>query len=224
MYLRFLFLRAKMKLNELKSNIIDQIPRTYNPYVHALVHSTIAVIFVIVSILLIKNLSSISLISIPITLFLLFGFEWLIHKHVLHRKRFGVGELYKKHELMHHVIYTNEDMSMGSKRELYLILTPPYAAVLILIILFPLVLFLTLLFSFNVALLMLITALCFFLSYEWLHFCYHLPENHWLGRNWLITKLKKLHTNHHNPLNMKKWNFNVTFPVFDLILKTYKKK
>lgn len=212
-----------MNLEQLRKQIISEIPITYNPYVHALIPSTIGIFFIVTALMSLSNVTSLSLLTIPITIFLLFGFEWAVHKYVLHKKQFGLKELYEKHELMHHIIYTNTDMSMKDKKELYLILMPSYAIVLIFILLLPLIFLLTSLLSANVALLTLATALAFFLTYEWLHFCYHLPADTWLARRKTIQSLRRLHTVHHNPIHMKKWNFNVTFPIFDRILRTYRK-
>lgn len=212
-----------MNLEQLKKSIVSKIPLTYNPYVHALIPSIIGISLILASLISIQDLSWSQIVTIPIVIFLLFGFEWLVHKYILHRRLFGLGELYEKHELMHHVIYTHQDMSMKDKKELYLILMPPYAIVLIFVLLLPIIFILTSLLSFNVALLTLVTSLAFFLTYEWLHFCYHLPGHHWLARRRVIQYLRRLHTSHHNPLHMKQWNFNVTFPIFDRIMKTHRK-
>ena len=59
------------------------------------------------------------------------------------------------------------------------------------------------------------TSLLFFLMYEWLHLAYHIPADTWLGRNPLIAKLRARHQLHHDPRLMKRWNFNITVPLFD---------
>jgi sterol desaturase/sphingolipid hydroxylase (fatty acid hydroxylase superfamily) len=72
----------------------------------------------------------------------------------------------------------------------------------------------------NTALLVVITSMAFFLSYEWLHMAYHMPDDSFIGRIQLIRRLREQHRRHHDPRLMKRWNFNVTFPVFDAILGT----
>jgi sterol desaturase/sphingolipid hydroxylase (fatty acid hydroxylase superfamily) len=59
----------------------------------------------------------------------------------------------------------------------------------------------------------------FFLSYEWTHLAYHLPDGR-LGRLSLVRHLRELHRRHHDPRLMKRWNFNITVPVFDVIRGT----
>jgi len=67
---------------------------------------------------------------------------------------------------------------------------------------------------------MILTSMAFFLSYEWLHMAYHMPEDSRIGRMAIIRRLREQHRRHHEPRLMKRWNFNVTFPVFDVILGT----
>ena len=210
-----------MGFEEVRQKIVNRIPSWYNPYLHAFIPSFIGLAIIVFSIFLIKEISIVSLVSIPITLFLLFGFEWIAHKHILHTRRPLLGQIYELHELSHHIIYTDKQMAIQEKKELYYIMMPPYAIVLVFCLISPLIFGMAAIFSLNVACLILITAMFFFLSYEWLHFSYHQPANSWIGRNRIIKALRRLHRRHHNPKLMKHWNFNVTIPVFDWILGTY---
>jgi sterol desaturase/sphingolipid hydroxylase (fatty acid hydroxylase superfamily) len=72
----------------------------------------------------------------------------------------------------------------------------------------------------NAALLAVATSLFFFLLYEWLHLSYHLPPATFIGRNPLIALLRALHQRHHDPRLMRRWNFNVTVPLFDWLHRT----
>ena len=51
----------------------------------------------------------------------------------------------------------------------------------------------------NVARLMVVASMAFFLSYEWLHMAYHLPEESAIGRLRAIKRLRELHRRHHDP-------------------------
>ena len=62
---------------------------------------------------------------------LAFGVEWRAHRSVLHKRQPGLGIIYDRHELQHHVVFTYDDLAMRSKRELWLILMPAYAVVLV---------------------------------------------------------------------------------------------
>jgi Fatty acid hydroxylase len=100
---------------------------------------------------------------------------------------------------------------------LKLILMPPYAIVLLFLMVVPFAWVLATYASANSARLMVATSMFFFLTYEWLHMSYHLPKESFLGRNRVIRSLRELHRRHHDPRLMKRWNFNVTIPVFDWI-------
>ena len=78
------------------------------------------------------------------------------------------------------------------------------------------------LFAGNVGFLFAATAVAYFLNYEILHLAYHLPRDSWLGRRGLVSRLRALHTSHHDPRLMSNWNFNITYPVSDLLFRTFR--
>ena len=63
----------------------------------------------------------------------------------------------------------------------------------------------------NVAALFVATAMGYFLGYEWLHLAYHLGHG---------GPLRRHHAAHHDPAQMGRYNFNITFPVCDLLFGT----
>lgn len=203
-----------------RAGMVAQIPGWYNPSVHLAIPTILGLAVMIGAGLMIHNVRLVELAAVPITLFAAFGFEWRAHKSILHKRQPLLKTLYVRHELIHHVVFTYENMAMKSPRELWLILMPAYAIVLVFLMLIPLVLGLAWAFGPNVALLMLTTSMFFFLTYEWLHMAYHLPEGTWLGGRKTIARLRELHRRHHDPRLMKRWNFNVTVPVFDWIMGT----
>jgi hypothetical protein len=97
---------------------------------------------------------------------------------------------------------------------------PAYAIVLVFLLDTPFALAAGKLFSPNVGYLFLATSMFFFLSYEWLHLAYHLPKESAIGRAWLVSVLREHHRRHHDPRLMKRWNFNVTLPLFDWLHRT----
>ncbi|MBK8251518.1 MAG: hypothetical protein IPK82_02475 [Polyangiaceae bacterium] len=197
--------------------MLATIPTSYSPAVHFLVPGALGMAVLAAAIWFAHDVKPLEWLTIPITLFLGFGLEWRVHKSVLHKKMPLLGILYVRHELHHHVIYTYDDMTMRSSREWRLVLMPAYAIVLVFVGVVPLVAGLWFAITPNVALIHLATSMVFFLSYEWLHLAYHLPPQHPIGRLSLIRTLRELHRRHHDPRLMKRWNFNVTVPVFDWI-------
>ena len=72
----------------------------------------------------------------------------------------------------------------------------------------------------NVALLYVASAMAYFLTYEWLHFCHHLPETSPLARVGFLQALRRHHQAHHDPALMGRYNFNITFPICDALFGT----
>ena len=188
---------------------------SYSPRCHLLVPSVIGLCGMAAMVALLRDLRAVELLTVPLTLLGGFGLEWRVHKDLLHQRVWPFTLLYDRHERLHHVIFTDEDMGLRSPQELKLVLLPGFVIVAILGLLLPLGLLLGLLVPRNCALLFVATSLMFFLMYEWLHLAYHIPAATRLGRNPLIAKLRSLHQRHHDPGLMKRWNFNVTVPLFD---------
>ncbi len=203
---------------ERRAQIVARLPARYNPTLHLAIPALIGLCVLVVAIVRLQTntLRPIELLSIPITLFAAFGFEWRAHKSILHRRLPLLGLLYERHELYHHVIFTDRDMAVKSKREWWFVLMPAYAVVLIfLTMVLPIAFVIERYVTTNVAMFVTITSMVFLLSYEWLHLAYHLPLDHPIARNRIIAKLREHHRRHHEPRLMKRWNFNVTVPLFD---------
>jgi hypothetical protein len=198
-----------------RSEIVATIPRWYSPVLHLAVPTVVCLGLMIGALSRLQAPSLLDWLAVPLTLFFAFGFEWRVHKAVLHRRTWGLALLYERHELAHHVIYTHDDMTMRSRREWWLVLMPAYAVLLVALINAPLTLILGLLVGHDPACLYLAASMLFFLTYEWLHLAYHLPRESFVGRLSLVARLRELHRRHHDPRLMKRWNFNVTVPVFD---------
>ncbi len=160
--------------------------------------------------------------TIPIA-FLIANFgEYLGHRGPMHRPRRGLSLLYRRHTQQHHHFFTHEAMAADSPRDFKMVLFPP---VMLLFFLgglaAPIGLLLYWACSPNTGFLFAMVAIGYFLSYEWLHFSYHLRPDSWIGRLPLVAMLRRHHMRHHDLALMGKWNFNITFPIADRILGTY---
>jgi len=203
-----------------RSAIVALIPRWYSPRFHLVFPTLIGFGVMIAALTQIRELRPVELITLPLALLFMFGFEWWVHKNVLHRRLPLVGVLYERHELHHHVVYTYDDMAMRDRDERWLVLVPAYAVVLVALLNVPIAWACAALFAPNVGYLFLVTSMFFFLSYEWLHLSYHMPPDSFVGRMKVIALLREQHRRHHDPRLMKRWNFNVTVPLFDWIVGT----
>jgi hypothetical protein len=197
--------------------ILGNIPRWYSPTLHLAVPTAVGLAVMAGAVSRMHGLHPVELLTVPLTLLAAFGFEWRVHQLVLHRRTKGLGLLYDRHELQHHVVFTFDDMAMRERREWWLVLMPAYAVVLVALLSAPIAAGAGALFGANTGCLYLVASMFFFLSYEWLHLAYHLPRESLIGRNALIARLREHHRRHHDPRLMKRWNFNVTVPVFDWI-------
>lgn len=210
--------RGDENFERLRATLLHEaIPPRYRPLRHLILPSAFGLTGIVVSLLLLRELRLVELWTIPITYFLGLGFEWRVHKDLLHRRLPPFQVLYDRHERMHHVVFPEEDMGIRELREIGLVLMPKRAIVGAFFMLLPLALLTSLLAGRNPALLLVATGLLFFLVYEWMHLLYHLPATSWLGRRGWVTALRTLHQRHHSPARMKRWNFNVTLPVFDFL-------
>ena len=206
---------------ELRAQLVSKfVPPTYSPRNHLLIPSVIGLVGMVGMVTQLHSLRLLELLTIPLTLLAGFGLEWRAHKDLLHRRVPPFQLLYDRHERLHHVVFTHEDMGLRGRHELALVLLPPFAIVIVLGMLLPLALALGQLLPRNCVLLFVATSLGFFLLYEWLHLAYHLPIKTRIGRNRVVATLRSLHQRHHDPRLMRRWNFNVTVPVFDWLHRT----
>jgi len=81
-----------------------------------------------------------------------------------------------------------------------------------------------LLFGPNPGFLFVATAFGYFLTYEWLHFAYHLPDGHPLRALPGLARLRRHHQVHHDPHVMSHAHFNITFPLCDWAFGTRTRK
>jgi hypothetical protein len=162
---------------------------------------------------------------VPITFFYANFIEYVGHKGPMHHRKKWLDKVFTRHTLQHHRFFTQDHMECESLRDFQMILFPP-----ILLIFFflgfavPATLLVHWLWSSNAAWLLLATLIAYYLNYEWLHLSYHLPESHWISKLPVIRKLRELHLNHHNPKYMQKYNFNISYPIFDWVFGTLKKR
>ncbi|MGK3988392.1 sterol desaturase family protein [Sorangium sp. So ce136] len=203
-----------------RAEIAARIPRGYCPALHLAAPTALGVVVLAAAVRLLDAVEPVELLAVPVTLLLALAFEWWAHRSLLHRRAPLLGALCERHEREHHLAFTADDMALRSARELWLVLTPPGSALLVLALLLPIAAAAGLLLSRDAALLGLATAVGFFVSYEWLHLAYHLPPDSPVYRVPGLARLREHHRRHHDPRLMKRWNFNVTVPVFDLVRGT----
>jgi hypothetical protein len=147
--------------------------------------------------------------------------EYFGHKGPMHRPRTGLRLLFQRHTREHHHFFTHEAMQYESWRDVKMVLFPPVMLFFFLgVLATPVAWTVFKLATPNAGWLTVTTMMSYFLTYEWLHFAYHLREDTWVGRLPFVARLRRHHTAHHDLALMGRWNFNITFPICDWLFGT----
>jgi hypothetical protein len=163
------------------------------------------------------------LLIIPLTFLYTNLFEYFGHRFPMHHRYKPLKAVFKRHTLQHHHFFTNDVMNCDNLNDFKIILFPPVLLVFFsLFFVLPIFALIYHFFSLNAALLYVATTLAYYLNYEWLHLAYHLPETHFAYKIPGLKALRRLHHNHHNMKEMDKYNFNISYPVFDFVFRTLK--
>jgi Fatty acid hydroxylase superfamily len=151
---------------------------------------------------------------LPLFLILANFLEWFYHKNLMHHVMWGLKFITKEHIGEHHSMFVAGDMAIRQAKEMHAVLLAPVSlAIAYGILLIPAGL--AFLLYPPVAYAWVMTGAMYLILYESLHAVYHLPVDG--PFRWL----RKRHELHHDPEFMQKYNYNVTLPIWDLILGTY---
>lgn len=168
-----------------------------------------------------QHVTGLEWLTVPLTFLYANFVEYLGHRWPMHRPYPFVRLVFDGHTHIHHRFYTEEAFAYEKTDDFHALLLPPYLIVFFLgLFALPVGAFLYWLLSPNVGFLFVATALGYFLNYELLHFCYHAPENSWMFWLPFMRRLRKHHQTHHNPKLMTRYNFNITYPIFDWVFRT----
>jgi hypothetical protein len=202
----------------------EHIPSGYQGWRHLLFTFGIGGAAMAGAILQLDQVRPLEWLAIPLT-FLYTNFaEYWGHRGPMHHLKRGLRLVYERHTRQHHRFFTDQRMELDGLRDLRAVLFPP-----VLMIFFfaafalPVGFALAWAASPNVAWLYVATSLGYFLNYEFLHMAYHLPASHPVARWPLVGRLKGLHQAHHDPRLMAHYNFNITYPIFDVVFGTLRR-
>jgi hypothetical protein len=188
-----------------------------NYYVIFYVVTLISIIVYLLYLLDIHN--PIAFLSVLIYFLFCNFFEYLFHRFPMHRKMPGMSRVYH-HVTIHHNFYANELYYYETSRDYYAVIIPYYVWIHIIISTSILALIIYWSVGFNQAIIFLITVTSYYLMYELLHFSYHAPKDAWIKKIPFVKYLSNFHLIHHKTEIMSKYNFNITFPIFDKLLGT----
>jgi len=204
----------------LRAKLIGETPGWYVPWVHMLVPSLVGIGMMAIALSLLRDVTALQLLTVPIVYVLANANEWTVHRWALHRRNPLAPVLYDQHTPKHHMLYITDDMAIRDPREYRLVLIPAYGLFLIFLTAIWITALIWWLGYRNVACLYAATAIGYAVSYEWLHLSYHLPADHPVARSRVIRMLRRHHAIHHDPRLMQRWNLNVTVPLWDVVMRT----
>jgi hypothetical protein len=147
--------------------------------------------------------------------------EFLGHRGPMHHRFRWLGLMFHRHTHEHHRFFTDEWMTCLSQKDFKIVLFPPVMLLTYLgCVAFPIGFILYLLGAQNVCGFYVATVTFYFMSYEVLHFTYHLDERIWIARLPVIRFLRRHHRVHHRTELMTKYNFNINWPFADFMFGT----
>jgi hypothetical protein len=146
-------------------------------------------------------------------------FEWSLHRFAMHKPFFGWRYPFKAHALVHHQKF-RADESYHLQREEDL-RTIPMAwwngPAIVAVGLVPASFIAWLVGQWGIALGAGLAFAAYYGTYEYIHWCMHLPGNRRVERSGIYFRLNGHHLLHHRYMHK---NFNVVFPLADLCLGT----
>lgn len=201
------------------------IATSYSGWVHMITVLTVGLGVIIYAVLQLQSASLLEWLVFPLTMLVVNFAEYCAHRWLGHKKTQYGKLFYSRHTGDHHSFFLDHSMNYQAVRDWRVVLFPVY---LIFAFLFGLILptayVLSELFSMNAAYIYGAAGITGYLFYEVMHFSYHIPRGHWAEKMFLVipgwTALRHLHVLHHKREKMAEINFNITLPIFDVLLGT----
>ena len=207
-----------------RDELRPQLPRWYRGWPHFVFTNLLLGGITLALLLRVHAPRALDLLAIPAAFLASNLVEYIAHRYPLHRPLGPFRYIYKAHGIRHHRFFTGdtpEHMTTDRPFDFAVVLFGPQSQLAMLGgVGFPLTWLTGRLAGHDAAMLFGATATAYFLVYEWLHLLYHLPSSHPLTRLPGLARLQNHHRLHHEPRLMSKWNFNITFPIFDHVLGT----
>lgn len=199
----------------------NEIPARYSGRLHLAITFGGGGALLLASLLQLEDVSALEAITVPLAFLYANLAEYWGHRTAMHRPVPGLRLVYRRHAGQHHRFFTDRDMPIDDWRDLRAVLFPPLlAAFFFFAFALPAGWLIARFAGSDAAWLFVATGIGYFLNYEFLHLAYHAPPGSWLARLPGIAALARLHRAHHNPAHMARSNFNITYPIGDVVFGT----
>ena len=143
--------------------------------------------------------------------------EWVIHGTFMHRPLARFRHFYHGHAEVHHGIYRGDSTYVVGDRKPEEITLAWWAMPFPILFHAPILLAIAIWVSAPAAAAILCVLILYQATYEYIHYCMHVPRNRWFERSSAFKWLNAHHLQHHRKHNM---NLNIVLPIFDFLLGT----
>ena len=146
-------------------------------------------------------------------------FEWVLHRYVMHKPVWKFRYAFETHALVHHHIFKADHTYhlVHEKDKEKIPMEWWNGPVLIAMCVLPSLALAWILGSWFILVGGLAACCVYYGLYEYLHWCMHLPKCRRIEKPWIFRRLNGHHLLHHRYMHK---NFNVVFPLADLLLGT----
>jgi hypothetical protein len=121
---------------------------------------------------------------------------------------------------MHHQFFTEKNYTIDGIRDFRIVFFPPYTEVAALLLAVPGSLLLAAILGNNAGWLSMATVVSLYMTYEFFHFCCHVPDNAFVRHMPFVNTIRRHHVAHHDHAIMMDRNMNLTFPIADWLFGT----
>jgi hypothetical protein len=128
--------------------------------------------------------------------------------------------VYHRHTHQHHQYFTAQVMTYDSNREWRIVLFPPYALIVFMLMTLPAALIVGFVWSANAGYVLMMLTPIYYLNYETFHLCCHVHDNAFVRNCPLVNTIRRHHAAHHSQPIMMERNMNLTYPVADWYMGT----
>jgi hypothetical protein len=146
-------------------------------------------------------------------------FEWTLHRFVMHRPFLGMTYPYRTHGITHHTVFGSaKDYHLQDHATKHLVTMAWWNGPVLLLVNAPAAFAAAWIAGTWWAILpFMATLTSYYVAYEYLHWCMHVPEPRWFQGTRLFKWIDRHHRLHHL---MPMRNLNVVFPIADWMFRT----
>jgi len=143
--------------------------------------------------------------------------EWVIHRFLMHRPILRITHFYTGHALVHHGRYKSDSSYLVGDRERVEVTLAWWAMPFPVLSQTPFVAAIGIWVSAPAAVGLFVALTLYQASYEYFHYCMHVPSNRWFERTGAFMWINDHHLQHHRKFNT---NLNIILPIADYLFGT----